>query len=146
MKRKVYATRREQMTDQILGFLAFPLVNIPLWIMLAVITYKVDASLLKLLVALPWLVNGIVLAFAFLFRPEFGMGYIGFIAVGVTLVTVLSVLFLAACFVSILSAEVIGNLAYVLFGILMLSGLAGLGVLAVNAFRSWLSSFRDNSH
>jgi hypothetical protein len=30
MKRKVYATRRERMIDQIIGFFAFPLVNIPL--------------------------------------------------------------------------------------------------------------------
>jgi hypothetical protein len=136
MKRKVYMTRREQMTDQIIGFCTFPLLNVALWI----ISQRIDS------LALPWLVNGIVLAFAFLFRPEFGMGYIAFIAVAVTVVTVLSVLFVAACFVSILSAKAIGNLAFVLFGILMVGGLAGLGALAVHAFRYWLSSFKNNSH
>jgi hypothetical protein len=136
MKRKVYATRREQMTDQIIGFWTFPLLNVVLWI----ISQRIDS------LALPWLVNGIVLAFAFLFHPEFGMGYITFIAVAVTVVTVLSVLFVAACFVSIRSAEVIGNLAFVLFGILMLGGLAGLAALAVYAFRYWLSSYNNDSH
>ena len=119
----------KRMDDQIIGFLAFPLVNVPLWI----ISQRIDSS------ALPWIVNGIVLALAFLFRPQFGVGYIAFIGIAITVVTVLSVLFVAACFVSILSAAVIGDLAIGLFVVLMAAGLLGLVVLAIYVFQSWWS-------
>ena len=58
MKRKVYATRHERMTDQIIGFLAFPLVNVPLGIILWMISQMIDSQLQMLVSALPWLVNG----------------------------------------------------------------------------------------
>ena len=54
MKRKVYATRRERMTDQILGFLTFPLVNVTLWVSLLRVSEIIDSQLLATLVsALP---------------------------------------------------------------------------------------------
>ena len=83
MKRKVYTTRRERMTDQILGFLAFPLVNVPLWIIVWVISQMINSPLIFLISVLPWLVNGIVIVLAFLLRPQFGVGYMAFIAVAV---------------------------------------------------------------
>ena len=125
-----------RMDDQIIGFLAFPLVNVPLWI----ISQRVDSS------ALPWLVNGIVLALAFLFRPQFGVGYIAFIGIAITVVTVLSVLFVAACFVSILSAAVIGPLAIALVVFLMSGGLYGLAVIVGYLIKIWQSSYKNNSH
>ena len=125
-----------RMDDQIIGFLAFPLVNVPLWI----ISQRIDSS------ALPWLVNGIVLALAFLFRPQFGVGYIAFIGIAITVVTVLSVLFVAACFVSILSAAVIGPLAIALFVFLMSGGLYGLAVIVGYLIKIWQSSYKNNSH
>ena len=135
MKRKVYTTRRERMNDQIIGFWTFPLLNVVLWI----ISQRIDSS------ALPWLVNGIVLTLAFLSRPDFGMGYIAFIAVAVSVVTASSVLFVAACFVAIRSAEVIGNLAFVLFGFLMLVGLYVLGRFAIDIFTNWWWSYKNDS-
>jgi len=125
-----------RMDDQIIGFLAFPLVNVPLWI----ISQRIDSS------ALPWIVNGIVLALAFLFRPQFGVGYIAFIGIAITVVTVLSVLFVAACFVSILSAAVIGPLAIALFVFLMSGGLYGLAVIVGYLIKIWQSSYKNNSH
>ena len=125
----------KRMDDQIIGFLAFPLVNIPLWI----ISQRVDSS------ALPWLANGIVLALAFLFRPQFGVGYIAFIGVAITVVTVLSVVFVAACFVSVLSAAVIGPLAIALFVFLMSGGLFGLAVIVSYLIKIWQSSYKNNS-
>ena len=126
----------KRMDDQIIGFLAFPLVNVPLWI----ISQRIDSS------ALPWIVNGIVLALAFLFRPQFGVGYIAFIGIAITVVTVLSVLFVAACFVSILSAAVIGPLAIALFVFLMSGGLYGLAVIVGYLIKIWQSSYKNNSH
>jgi len=139
MKRKDYATGRERMTYQVIGFLAFPLVNVPLGIILWNISQRIDSQLPTLVSALPWLVNGIVLALAFLLRPDFGVGYIAFIGAAITVVTALSVLFVAACFVSILSAALIGDLAIGLFVFLMAAGLLGLGVLAIYVFQSWWS-------
>jgi hypothetical protein len=111
-------------------------VNVPLWI----ISQRIDSS------ALPWIVNGIVLALAFLFRPQFGVGYIAFIGIAITVVTVLSVVFVAACFVSILSAAVIGPLAIALFVFLMSGGLYGLAVIVGYLIKIWQSSYKNNSH
>ena len=122
--------------DQIIGFLAFPLVNVPLWI----ISQRMESW------ALPWILNGIVLALAFLFRPQFGVGYIAFIGIAITVVTVLSIVFVAACFVSILSAAVIGPLAIVLFVFLMSGGLFGLAVVVGYLIKIWQSSYKNNSH
>ena len=139
MKREDYTTRRGRMTYHIMGFLAFPLVNVPLGIILWNISQEIDSQLPTWALALPWLVNGIVLALAFILRPDFAVGYIAFIGFAVTVVTALSVLFVAACFVSILSAAVIGDLAIGLFVVLMAAGLLGLVVLAIYVFQSWWS-------
>ena len=148
MKRKIYATRRERMTYQVIGFLAFPLVNVPLWILLGILSQLASSSSLTILLsAVPWLVNGIVIVLALLFHPEFGVGYVVFIGAAVAVVTVLSIVFVAACFVTILSASVIGeNLAIGLFAVLMLGSLAALGGLAIYVFLRWLSSYKSNSH
>jgi hypothetical protein len=135
VKRKDDATGRQRMDDQIIGFLAFPLVNVPLFI----ISQKLESW------ALPWLVNIMVLVLAYLFRPEFGAGYMAFMAIAIAVLIALSVVFVAACFVSIWSAEVIGELAIALFVLLMGVGLYGVGVFALHVFRSWQSSYKNNS-
>jgi hypothetical protein len=147
MKRKVYNTRRERMTDQIIGFLAFPLVNVTLWISLLRVSEIIDSQLLATLVsALPWLVNGSVVALALLLRPEFGVGYIAFIGVAVAVVMALGVLVVAACFVIIPLAPVIGDLANWVFIFLVAAGLFKLSVFAIHVFQDWWSSDKNNSH
>ena len=145
MKRKVYATRRERMTDQIIGFLAFPLVNVPLGIIFWMISQRIDSPLPTLVSALPWLVNGIVLVLAALLRPELAMGYVAFIAIAITASTALSVLFVAACFVVIPLALILGDLANWVFVLLMLVGLYGLAVFAIRVFWDWWSSHDGGS-
>ena len=148
MKRKIYTTRREQMTDQIIGFLAFPLVNVPLWIIYWLIPLWVDSQLLAMVVvALPWLVNGIVLILALLWRPWLAIGYLVFIAVAFIVVTTLSFMFVAACFVTfltILSFPDIGDQAGLIFIGLMAVWLVVLGgiavYIAIYVFQSWRSS------
>jgi len=139
MKREDYTTRRGRMTYHIMGFLAFPLVNVPLGIILWNISQEIDSQLPTWALALPWLVNGIVLALAFILRPDFAVGYIAFIGFAVTVVTALSVLFVAACFVTILSAPLTDDLAIGVFIFLMAAGLLGLIALAVYVFLSWWS-------
>jgi hypothetical protein len=157
MKRKVYVTTRVRKADQIKGFWAFPFVNVPLWFIVQTLQSQVPIPAAAIgqiilvrtpvwIVALPWLVNGSVLILAFIFRPQFAVGYVAFIASAFTVVIALSVLFVAACFVSILSAAVIGPLAILLFAILMLVGLYYLGRLGVSVFRSWQSSNGNSSH
>jgi hypothetical protein len=151
MKRKVYTTKRERIIDQLIGFLAFPLVNVPLGIILWIIPQTTilsrtsDPSLLLMLIsALPWLVNGIVIVLAFLLRPQLGVGYTAFIAVALTLVAVLGVAFVAACFVTfaaVLSFPGMRDQGGIsLFVFLMAAGIAvglvGLGVVAYYIIKS----------
>ena len=91
------------------------------------------------------MVNGVAILLAFLLHPEFGVGYLMSIAVAVSLVTALGVLFVAACFVSILSSAILGNLAVLLFAVLMLVGLYGLARFAIDVFRNWWSSYKNSS-
>ena len=145
MKRKIYTTRREQMIDQIIGFLAFPLVNVPLGIIFWLIPQWSEAQLLAVLVgALPWLVNGIVLILFLLLRPWVAVGYLAFIAAASILVTVLGVMFVAACFVTfvtILAFPDIGDQAGLVFIVLIAASLVVLGGIAiylvVYVFQKW---------
>lgn len=144
MKRKVYATRRGRMRDQILGFLAFPLLNIPLGIMLGALKQRIDPSWLMLIAALPWLVNGSLLVLAFLLRPAFAIGYIAFIGSAVAAVIALSVVVVAACFVTIPLLLVVGDFGNWVFILLVAVGLFGLAVWTVDLFTNWWSSSKNN--
>ena len=156
MKRKVYVTDQERRADQIKGFLAFPIVNVLLWIILQLLyslsptqgpatNESVFVLVRCLIFALPWLVNGSVLALALIFRPQFGVGYIAFVTGAFTVIILLGTLFVAACFVSILSALVLGPLAIIVFIILMLVGLYFIARLAFYLFESWQSSDENTS-
>lgn len=107
MKRKIYTTTRERKIDQSIGFVACPLLNVPLlaanWLMpLAADGLHVPtqvAQVFQVCVSLlPWIVNGLVLVLAFLFRPHIGIGYIAFLGMIGCASAVLGVLFLTACF------------------------------------------------
>jgi hypothetical protein len=137
MKRKVYTTRRDRMIDRIIGFVAFPLVNVPLGIIFWIIPPRIDSPSLMLVAVLPWLVNGIVLVLAFLLRPEFGFGYIAFIGGAVAVATAVSIASVAACFVVIPLAPVLGDLTGLVFACLMAAGLLALGVAAYQIIKSW---------
>jgi len=104
---------------------------------------KIESPLPIFCLILPWIVDRLVLALAFLLRPEFGSGYIAFIGVAVGVVMLLSALFVADCFVTILTAPVAGDLAGLLFVILMVVGLYYLADFATQIFRSWRSSHKD---
>jgi hypothetical protein len=145
MKRKVYATRRERITDELIGFLSFPLVNVPLGIMLGAIKHRIDSSLLMLLAALPWLVNGSLLVLALLLRPAFAVGYIAFIGAVIASVIALSAVVVAACFVTIPLFLVIGDLGNWVFISLVVVGLYFLVVWAMDVFTNWWSPDKSNS-
>lgn len=98
MKRKVYETDRRKKSDQRLGCIAFPLVNAVLWLLGMIIsesTQKINAETMALILA--WIVNGLVLVLAFIFRPDIGVGYIVSVALTMCATMVMGVLFLASC-------------------------------------------------
>jgi len=153
MRRKVYATNRERKIDQLIGFVAFPLVNGVLWFVTnrllawaAVACRGPDYDLARACILLmPWIINGIVIALAFLFRPAIGDGYIACIGVALFIPLVLSILFVAACFsVGLIQGAIPRGMRYdtwvyrltfcgpMLLGLLLL----GLGFLAW-AVRWW---------
>ena len=157
MKRKVYSTPRERKADQLIGFWAFPLVNVPLWLISQMLYSQLPtgvpaadlssvAQIRTLVSALPWLVNGLVLVLAFLFRPQLVVGYVAFVAIAFIAVIMLGSLFVVACFVSFVSAVVIGPLAIILFFVLMLAGAYSVALVGHSLFREWQSSDADASH
>jgi hypothetical protein len=116
MKRKVYTTERERKTDQIIGFAAFPLVNAALWfVMDRLLVDRVWANVSLL----PWIVNGLVLTLAFLFRPQMGIGYVACIGL-VCIPIVPGLVCVAACFVAVAVKEPWGPV----IGLLVFLGLA----------------------
>ena len=74
------------------------------------------------------------------------LAHVAFIAIAITVVTALSVLFVAACFMSVVSTLVIGPLAIALFVVLMSGGLYYLAIFAHSLFQRWQSSHENTSH
>ncbi len=153
MKRKVYATVREQKTDQLVGLIAFPLINILLWGTgygyVGLAPQGTDDSLLGLLLV-PWIVNSGFVILAFIFRPHIGVGYLASFWIIIVGVMVLGVLFLAACFTAFIAAagftgftvtnsEVSVWIFFLLFLALLLGGLFFIGRWVVKAFNTWWS-------
>jgi hypothetical protein len=148
MKPKIYTTSRERKIDQLIGFVACPLLNVPLlaanWLMplaggalhvptQAAQVFQVCVSLL------PWIVNGLVLVLAFLFRHHIAIGYVAAIGVTVCASGVLGALFLPACFIACMvgAASSNGHLALLVFSVLMLAGVLLLGLAAVPFIIWW---------
>ncbi len=107
MKRKIYTTARERRIDQIIGFVAFPLVNAatftanwPLaWAANALHAPTQEAHFFQVFISLlPWVVNGLVLVLAFLFRPQMGIGYLACMGITVCIPVALCGLFVWACY------------------------------------------------
>ncbi len=107
MRRKVYADSYERKRDQRIGAIAFVVVNVIVYLVyqwLAGPTYEGSSRIIHAnpplaALLLPWVVNGAVLAWAFLFRPQLGVGYItSFGAILVACMGLLAI-FVASCVV-----------------------------------------------
>ena len=108
MRRKEYRDASERKQDRWIGFVAFPLINVGLLIVefvLFVASYQIgigwSSQAMGLLRSLPWIVNGLVLIWSLIFRPEFTVGYLAFMAFIIVVAVVVGVLFLAGCFILI---------------------------------------------
>src|SRR5438128_91737 len=104
---RVYDSYVEQKRDQRIGFIAFPIVNLLVWITIVVLQQQIDsldvsanAVRIKLTITwLPWVVNGFFLLWALIFRWSIGTGYLvsfaGFTATAIGLGLIGVVVFFA---------------------------------------------------
>jgi WD40 repeat protein len=145
MKRKVYASDRERKSNQLRGAIAFPLVNVPLWLITGSLlgwaerTYGGSPtydSVHTPILLLPWFVNGLILTLVFLLRPQMGVGYIASIFLIIGAGIVLGGLFVVTCVLS-LPAWFLGAPGPLLFLALFLGGLYYLCRWAAAAYREW---------
>ncbi|MCA9981194.1 MAG: hypothetical protein KDD89_10175 [Anaerolineales bacterium] len=101
MKRKGYQSKREERIDQLWGAAFFILLNLftlPIIYWLEVATVNPQTNYFTWV---PWLINGIFLLFAFLFRPHIAVGYLGFFCLIVAGLVGFGGLFLASCFLAV---------------------------------------------
>jgi hypothetical protein len=87
MKPKEYETFAEQKIDQRIGFVAFPIVNIVIGALVGLLSSWVDRITIEptvrhpglrlAIAALPWVVNGLLLLWAAIFRRSIASGYLG---------------------------------------------------------------------
>ena len=132
MRRKVYTTDRERKGDQAIGFVAFPIVNVALWIVTNRMLTHAVTTFPRLsygqaqtgILLIPWLVNGLVIVLAFLFRPEIGKGYVVWIGMIFCLYIAPSTVFIAACFTAAAVASAL-SLGPVIFGVIFLGLIVG---------------------
>jgi hypothetical protein len=96
---RVYDSYAEQKIDQRIGFVAFPVINIAVWIIAGMLLAQTTgagidqaATVARLRAAstwLPWVTNGFVLIVAAIFRWHMAVGYLvslgGFLVTGVGL-------------------------------------------------------------
>ena len=101
---RAYDSYAEQKYDQRIGFVAFPIVNIILWILTALISGQINPfdksagaySMRSTVVWLPWAVNALIVVGALIVRRHIAFGYlislVGFamVFVGLGLISVVA--------------------------------------------------------
>ena len=152
MKRKYYKYDYERKADRRAGFFAFPIINGAVWFASWLLSTGVQSGGVWGLL-LPWLANGLILVFAFIFRPEFAVGYITFISAAITAVFVLGFLFVGGCFLAIGVGFIftpLGPLAgIVAIGVylaILAAGLAWSVDQATRWYDNWTFAFDDPKH
>jgi hypothetical protein len=143
----VYDSYAEQKIDQRIGFIAFPIVNIVVWIIAGMLLAQTNgagfdqaATVAKLRAAstwLPWVVNGFVLIVAAIFRWHVGVGYLvsigGFLVTGVGL----GLIGVVVSFVSVPLLALTGLLGLLVFLLLMLAASIWFLVKMFGLLRRW---------
>ena len=132
MKPKVYETFAEQKLDQRIGFIAFPIVNLIVALLGWLLSGWVDSitveptgrypSLRLAITALPWVVNGVLLLWAAIFRRYIASGYLvclgGIAVVG----AILGLIGVVAFFLAVPLSALIGPIGDLIFLLLALGG------------------------
>jgi len=147
VKRQIYTTVYDRKIDRLIGLAAFPVVNVTL----AGIIFLLPAGASDWVSLLPWIVNGIILVLAFIFRPEMGIGYAASIAITLAGATALGLVFLVTCFTGAAAGMVLlpvgegcaSVLAVLLFFGLLLGSVRFLGRRAFGFTGAWWPSHED---
>jgi len=147
MKREIYTTDQERKADQLIGGVAFPLVNLILAMIIIQLWEGAEktywgspeySAIRTRILLIPWFVNGVILTLAFLFRPQMGVGYIASFFVIASAGIVLGGLFVVTCAVSV-PGWCLGPVGPVVFLILFGYGLAFLARWAKATYQYWQS-------
>lgn len=128
MRPRTYDAYADQKHDQRIGFIAFPIVNIVVWIVAGLISGRINPfdgspgadGLRAAVVWLPWIVNGVIVLGALIFRRHIAVGYL-ISLVGLTVVGVmLGLIGVVAYFVSAPIQAIADLIGFVIFLLLTL--------------------------
>ena len=150
MKRKIYTSGYERKHDQHIGAVAFPIVNVVIWFVyqwldswmrtahLDPVTFSHFRTAALLL---SWVVNGVVLVWAFIFRPQIGVGYItSFGAILIACVGLATIAFIS-CVASIPFIFLVGPLGILVFFGLGLAGFIWMVKSGLEQVGAWWSNY-----
>ena len=147
MRPRVYDSYAEQKIDQRIGFVAFPIVNIVVWLIAGMLLAQTTgagidqaATVARLRAAstwLPWVANGFVLILLAIFRWHIAVGYLvsfgGFLVTGVGL----GLIGVVVSFVSVPLLALTGLLGLLVFLLLVLAASIWFLLKMFGLLRRW---------
>ena len=147
MKPKVYDSFAQQKIDQRIGFVAFPIVNVAVWLLAWLLNSWVNSitiepsvqhpNLRLAITLLPWVVNGLLLIWAAIFRRYIASGYL--VCLGAVLVVgaILGLIGVVAFFLAIPLSALIGPIGDLIFILLALGGSIWFILKVIPLLRNW---------
>ena len=147
VKSKIYESFAEQKIDQRIGFVAFLIVNIVIALLVVLLSSWVDSitieptvrypNLQLTITLLPWVVNGLLLIWALIFRRYIAVGYLmclgGLLVVG----AVLALIGIVSFFVSVPVTALFDLIGTLVFLVLTLVGSIWFILKVIPIFRNW---------
>ena len=147
MKPKEYESFAQQKIDQRIGFVAFPIVNVVVWLLAGLLSSWVNSITiepavrhpnLRLVIALlPWVVNGLLLIWALIFRRYIASGYLvclgGLLVVG----AILGLIGVVAFFLAIPLSALVGTIGDLIFVVLALGWGIWFTLKVIPILRNW---------
>ena len=147
MKPKEYESFAQQKIDQRIGFVAFPIVNLVILLLSWLLSSWVDRitieptvrhpNLRLAITLLPWVVNGLLLIWALIFRRYIAVGYLvclgGLLVVG----AILALIGVVSFFISIPVTALIEPIGTLVFLALTLAGSIWFILKVIPILRSW---------
>lgn len=147
MKPKVYETFAEQKIDQRIGFCAFPIVNVVVWLLAWLMGSWVDSitieptvrhpNLRLAITLLPWVVNGLLLIWAVIFRRYIASGYLVFVGALLVVGAILGLIGVVAFFLAIPLSALVGPIGDLIFVVLALGGSIWFILKIIPLLRNW---------
>ena len=147
MKPKVYETFAEQKIDQRIGFCAFPIVNVVVWLLAWLLSSWVDSitiqptvrhpNLRLAITLLPWVVNGLLLIWAVIFRRYIASGYLVFLGALLVVGAILGLIGVVAFFLAIPLSALVGPIGDLIFVVLALGGSIWFILKIIPLLRNW---------